>query len=510
MNKSNSPENLAQHQRAVVVAPAGCGKTELIVQSVGCCTDKQLVLTHTHAGVDSLKSRFRKYNIPSSLFHVETIHSFALRYTSSYPKTSGLLTSTPKTGDDYDNVIQSAICLFDLSLTKQILQNTYAGAYVDEYQDCTIQQHQLIMKLADLLPCRVVGDPLQGIFNFGNNQIVDWERDVFPHFERIDDLTEPWRWKKSNPKLGDWLLGEVRYKLLQGESIDISWDLESLGCFCEDYSDINATSIMTSVLKDDYTTYTITVPHIPMKCHLLAGKLQNRYKTIEPITSKEICDFATSIDNKEGIDRIEGVIEFADGCLTHVGQDCNSIIHAMKAGGHKFQLERKISLYTLATQVASSHDYKTVLDFYNYLIATYNPTIKRHQLWMEMNKALVEVIGGNHKSLAEAVWEIRSRSKYIGRRVPKRCISRTLLLKGLECDCAIVVDAGLFDIKNLYVAMTRPSKRLYILLNHPSTHFNDQRPQCPNCNVTLVKRNGARGDFFGCPNYPKCKFTRAI
>ena len=30
---------------------------------------------------------------------------------------------------------------------------------------------------------------------------------------------------------------------------------------------------------------------------------------------------------------------------------------------------------------------------------------------------------------------------------------------------------------------------------------------CPNCSIPLVKRHGSYGDFWGCPNYPKCKYT---
>ncbi len=127
MDRSNSPENFANQWRAVIIAPAGCGKTELIAQSISCCSGRQLILTHTHAGVDSLKERLRKYKIPTSLFQVETIHSFALRYASSYPKTSKIITATPKTSEEYDNVIESASQLLEMSLTKEILQNTYAG-----------------------------------------------------------------------------------------------------------------------------------------------------------------------------------------------------------------------------------------------------------------------------------------------------------------------------------------------------------------------------------------------
>jgi len=33
---------------------------------------------------------------------------------------------------------------------------------------------------------------------------------------------------------------------------------------------------------------------------------------------------------------------------------------------------------------------------------------------------------------------------------------------------------------------------------------------CPICNATLVLRNGKYGKFYGCSNYPKCKYTKKI
>ena len=37
-----------------------------------------------------------------------------------------------------------------------------------------------------------------------------------------------------------------------------------------------------------------------------------------------------------------------------------------------------------------------------------------------------------------------------------------------------------------------------------------QQGICPRCGGRLVLRNGQRGQFFGCSNYPQCKFTKSI
>ncbi len=38
----------------------------------------------------------------------------------------------------------------------------------------------------------------------------------------------------------------------------------------------------------------------------------------------------------------------------------------------------------------------------------------------------------------------------------------------------------------------------------------DNERKCPQCGGNLIKRKGRYGEFYGCSNYPKCKFTRKI
>ena len=55
---------------------------------------------------------------------------------------------------------------------------------------------------------------------------------------------------------------------------------------------------------------------------------------------------------------------------------------------------------------------------------------------------------------------IREQNRLLGRPLPSRAVGSTLLLKGLEAEVAVIFDAGVLNAKNLYVAMTRGSKRL--------------------------------------------------
>lgn len=78
--------------------------------------------------------------------------------------------------------------LLECAFIRRIIRVSYAGIYVDEYQDCSTAQHDIVLKLARDLPCRVLGDPLQAIFDFAGQTPVQWERDIVTNFQPLGDL----------------------------------------------------------------------------------------------------------------------------------------------------------------------------------------------------------------------------------------------------------------------------------------------------------------------------------
>lgn len=72
-----------------------------------------------------------------------------------------------------------------------------------------------------------------------------------------------------------------------------------------------------------------------------------------------------------------------------------------------------------------------------------------------------------------------------------------------------------------YVAMTRAKKGLYLAsyYNRQSTFFKEifkmdlmkgEEMYCPICRGQLMVRKGRYGQFYGCENFPSCRFTRRI
>lgn len=69
--------------------------------------------------------------------------------------------------------------------------------------------------------------------------------------------------------------------------------------------------------------------------------------------------------------------------------------------------------------------------------------------------------------LAQATRDVREENRHVGRPLPGRAVGSTLLLKGLEAEVAVVLNADALDAANLYVALTRGSMRLIVCSTQP-------------------------------------------
>ena len=64
-----SAEIILENEIGAIEAPAGCGKTQLIVEVLAIPTIKPyLVLTHTNAGVTALRKRLTRARVPAKKY----------------------------------------------------------------------------------------------------------------------------------------------------------------------------------------------------------------------------------------------------------------------------------------------------------------------------------------------------------------------------------------------------------------------------------------------------------
>ncbi|HVF12627.1 MAG TPA: hypothetical protein VNA87_06040 [Actinomycetota bacterium] len=456
-------EELASASRAYLVAPAGYGKTEALTWAAAVHSEgRQLVLTHTHAGVKAVKDRLRGIGTPGGRVHVDTLAGFALRYAASFPATSGLLTTEPTETDEWNAVYEAAIKVLGSRVGRTVLTESYRGVFVDEYQDCVLPQHELVLTLAATLPCRIVLDPLQGIFGFGAQSLVTVDEHLEPTFERLEDLTTPWRWLQQNPDLGEWL-AEARQALQMGQSIDLQ------GAPVSQVEATPASRIGTCLQRANLAGSVVAIGQWPADCHSVASKLNGAFTCMEPIECPDLLKWAARIEESEGPARAAHIVDFSASCMTRVG----SILRRARDSFRGQTLANVLgspqtrSTIEALNEVASDPTLTTVVRAMAAIEALPGRVLHRRELWREMERAIRGFDAGRRATLAEAAWYIRDRGRHIGRRVEYRTVSRTLLVKGLEFDHAIILNGDAHDSRNLYVAMTRGARSLTILSGGP-------------------------------------------
>jgi len=77
-------------------------------------------------------------------------------------------------------------------------------------------------------------------------------------------------------------------------------------------------------------------------------------------------------------------------------------------------------------------------------------------------RALQMCAGRDGPGFHDAAVRVREQNRLQGRSLPRRAVGSTLLLKGLEAEVAVILDADSLSPQNLYVAMTRGSQKLVL------------------------------------------------
>jgi len=382
--------------------------------------------------------------------------------------TSGWSIENPD-GKEWNNLYLACQNILTKNFLRKILLASYSGVYVDEYQDCSKPQHALICNLAEVLPCRILGDPLQAIFDFAD-ELVDWESDIYPHFESLGTLDTPWRWKQHGcGELGEWLK-EVRAQLSAGKCVDLSGAIprtvSALPVDLDNFKDQKRLNVFYSFLKDDDTVIAMHggAPELKNKTHKLAQSLSGKFSSIEEIEGRDLISFLKKLETTpNSSERFLLVIEFAKKCFTGLSA---ALPESIKRGEPAKLTSRtkNLLLTTIANECIADTSSALLRDFFLELKRCTGIEVYRRDLLNRFINVLKVHIAGRAPTLLEAAYLYQCEFRHSGRPVRhSKLIGTTLLVKGLEFDHAVILDAASLSAKELYVAMTRGSKSLTIL-----------------------------------------------
>lgn len=451
-----------------IVAPAGCGKTHLITKALSVRLAKPiLVLTHTTAGVAALKKRLRHMSIPASHYTVTTIDGWALRISNSFPHSCPIRSSIENPRLFYPEMRQSVLNFLVSGSVHEVIRASYSRLLIDEYQDCNITQHKIISSLSEALPTVIFGDPMQCIFNF-SGPMPSWEMDVLQQFPLLGELNTPWRWNNSGaPVLGEWILS-ARDILQRGELIDLQTCPEHVAWYqLTGVSNLDATNQRN-------TQYTILNRH-PTDSLLIIGSSVNeqsrhsyaqsssRIEVVEPVQLSSVISAASQFDQAIGLELSTTILQVASTMMTNVEttrttQRLESILNNRNRTP---PTDSEQALCNTAVDSSRSNILRTLQQ----LELKPGVHVYRRLAYSALKDSISLAISTPTKSIFDAASVIREQLRQQGdRRIPSRAIGSTLLLKGLEADHCMILDAQAqgMNAKHLYVALSRGAKTITV------------------------------------------------
>lgn len=467
-------KELTSNHTAAVIAPAGHGKTEMLAEIVERSSGRLLLLTHTNAGVDAIKKRMNKKNIPSSRYNVETIASFCIKWCNSYCTTCNIDKSlSPLVKEQanayYAQFYSGAITLFSKSWIGAVLKATYSRVIVDEYQDCTLEHHKIMLQICKHLPLIALGDPLQGIFSF-KDPIVDLNDIEYPI---VDVKTYPWRWDKTNPQLGAYL-SDLRTLLLPYSNqrnckvkIPTTQDVSIVSPF-----NFNMYKLLPKM--SDYTSV-IYVTKWPNKQLNICSEMSGIFQYDERQECLELFEYADFFDTLQGFRLALIVLGFIATCATGVTTELKSYIERLKKDNADFsRIQNHQDIGEAIAAVATTSDYSALYNLIRIFEQKFEFKIYRKELYYEMLRSIKYAIEHN-STVYEGANHIR-KDAHLQKRYSqfKFLSSRTLLSKGLEFDCVIIDTSDKLSVKDFYVAMTRAKKKIFIISPTDEICFEDK------------------------------------
>jgi hypothetical protein len=455
--------------RGSVTAPAGCGKTHLIAEALTRQSGVKpiLVLTHTNAGVVSLRGRLDRLAVPPKTYRLLTIDGWAMRVVNIFPSRSG---HDPNKLTDaavnYRGIRDATWKLLESGHISDVLQASYDRMIVDECQDCSVRQLAIVHYAAHGLRTAVLGDPMQAIFGFGNDRLAHWDDHVCKCFPLVGELTTPWRWiNAGTEQFGRWLL-ETRQKLMRREPIDLRTAPREVTWVHLDGTNDHEQRLAaarTQAPDRNGSVLIIGESTSPPSQREIARQTPGAVM-VESVDLRDLVGFARDLD-LAAPDALDRVVHFAGTVMINVGAaDLLRRVDTLRRGTARKEpshVERAALSFTASPSATGAANLLVEIGKEGG-VRTHRPAVL-----VACFKALQTCDGTEGNTFYDAAIRAREQNRLVGRSLPRRAVGSTLLLKGLEADVSIVLNAAGMNAQNLYVAMTRGSKALVICSSSP-------------------------------------------
>jgi hypothetical protein len=458
---------------ASVELPAGTGKTHLLAATACQLADadsRVLILTHTNAGVHAIRRRLVDLGVSRGCT-ISTIASFAFSLVRPYPQLAGLEVTDYPVPEDSAAYVQAATRVASARHIQRVIAASFSHLLVDEYQDCSLDQHAFICAIASAVPAAgVLGDPMQAIFGFAE-PLVPWT-EVLARFPNHPVPLQPWRWNTYNDELGVWLLS-IRDQLRAGEMFDFSRALPPGVSF----QTITPANHRDALMRFRWQTWpngeTVLVLSGPSANQTRAAAITmgGTFSAMEEMAGVFMRAFLDELVVLDPSQYAAWLLNVTKKCFCGHGKLNSPVAKRVTAGRTVGDLQREglepvLRALDTVTERRSLSSLAAAMDIVRTASAL---ALHSHEAWFDMQTAIRgAAAASNPRAITDELTKARDRVRHVGRRTRARVVSRTLLVKGLEYDHVIIADlSAISDQHNLYVALSRARKTITILGHTP-------------------------------------------
>lgn len=463
----------------LLVAPAGYGKTHTIAKSVDVLqkngNDSILVLTHTNAGITSIREKFKKESVSTKQVTICTIAGFLQRIVHPLSKTP--LQQGENQNDFYSQLYANALNLFKNNnlILRNTIENSYKHIFVDEFQDCNKPQYEIVRIMSKWdIRVHMLLDSLQTIFNFDPDHpnYLDFENrccKLTP--DKVFVLDIPYRWRNANSPLEQCVTQwrtVIHDAVSHGnKSIDLT-QLQGVTYISGTYSD--ARNKINSYIRKPGDVLVLHsnyhANNIIARGHVCVGS-GYKLRIIESIDNADFYNLASAIDQSiKNDDSVEAIVY---SILQESGVSSTNLDKWIKINrlvAKKSDKEKELASI-LSSSIRSQPKERAILESIGVITNKIGLPVQRIELLSEILSAISSSLSSGHTVLDEVTCK-RNRARVQGRKLHGKIIGTTLLTKGLEADTVILVKPSeLFKdkdgLKHLYVALTRAVKEIVLI-----------------------------------------------
>ncbi len=454
--------------------PAGTGKTELLAACVATAAalgERSLVLTHTNAGVDANRKRLRRFGVSSSDVRVETITSWAFTLSRSYPGIAGINVPEVPNWNSSREYVEGAVLVAKSNSVRQVHAVSFGYLFVDEYQDCTVDQHELVVQISEAVPRSVIlGDRLQAIFGFDKQRpLMDWDTHVVRRYPPKNVPHLPQRWRNHNVALGQWLL-DIRSSLVDGGHFDFS-ATSVAGIEWRQCDFKNAVQVVNNAAHRLSRTgeSTVLLDKLSQQVANHASRLGGSFAVMEDVAGRFMAAKLAELPEEKNALLALWLAQMAKSCFVGLAGLDATVQRRLEKGRTVSDLKRPglLTVQAALDELIANPVYEQLCMSAAAIRATSGLTLYRQEAWDDTIQAVERGIV-DETPPQESLAVVRDRLRHGGRGERRQIASRTLLVKGLEFDHVIIADVQNFtDPRQLYVALSRARKSVTVIGKSP-------------------------------------------